>query len=49
LRLPAFLFNIGQCHRKLGQHEQAIFFYSRYLKANPASWPCNCASRVKKP
>lgn len=29
--LPAFLFNIAQCHRNLGNHERAIFFYERYL------------------
>jgi tetratricopeptide (TPR) repeat protein len=34
-RLPAFLFNIGQCHRELKQWEQAIFFYRGYLHALP--------------
>jgi tetratricopeptide (TPR) repeat protein len=29
--LPAFLFNIGQCHRQLRQYERARFFYRRYL------------------
>lgn len=29
--LPAFLFNIAQCHRNLRNHEQAVFFYERYL------------------
>jgi len=28
---PGFHFNIGQCHRKLGQHEQAIGAFKRYL------------------
>src|SRR5262245_16353046 len=27
LPLPAFLFNIAQCHRNLGNHERALFFY----------------------
>lgn len=27
---PAFLFNIAQCHRHLGQWEKAAFFYRRY-------------------
>jgi tetratricopeptide (TPR) repeat protein len=29
---PAFLFNIGQCHRKLGQNQQALNFFQEYLK-----------------
>lgn len=28
---PALLFNVAQCHRQLGQHERAAFFYRRYL------------------
>jgi tetratricopeptide (TPR) repeat protein len=35
LPLPAFVFNIAQCHRNLGQHERAIFFYRRYLALEP--------------
>jgi tetratricopeptide (TPR) repeat protein len=30
---PALLFNIGQCHRNLGNHERAIFFFEGYLRA----------------
>lgn len=39
--LPAFLFNIAQCHRLLGEHAQAAFFYRRYLDlaGNPANAP----------
>lgn len=33
--LPGFLFNIAQCHRQLGNHERAIFFYRRYLDLSP--------------
>lgn len=29
--LPAFLFNIAQCHRQLKNYERASFFYKRYL------------------
>lgn len=29
--MPAFLFNIAQCHKELGNCERAIFFYKRYL------------------
>ncbi len=32
---PAFLFNVGQCHRMLGNHEQAVYAYQRYLSAAP--------------
>lgn len=32
---PAFLFNIGQCHRLLRETEQALTFYRRYLRAVP--------------
>ncbi|MCY1017282.1 tetratricopeptide repeat protein [Pyxidicoccus sp. MSG2] len=34
---PALLFNIGQCHRQLGQYERAAFFYRRYLALDPES------------
>ncbi len=33
LPLPGFLFNIGQCHRMMGNYERAIFFYRGYLRA----------------
>jgi tetratricopeptide (TPR) repeat protein len=33
--LPGFLFNIAQCHRHMGNHEQAVTFYRRYLALNP--------------
>ena len=33
--LPDFLFNIGQCHRNLGDYESAIFSYRKYLKLAP--------------
>jgi tetratricopeptide (TPR) repeat protein len=35
LPLPAFLFNIAQCYRNLGNHERAAFFYQRYLSLDP--------------
>jgi tetratricopeptide (TPR) repeat protein len=34
-RLPAFLFNIGQCHRNLSNYEKAIFSYRLYLEKLP--------------
>jgi tetratricopeptide (TPR) repeat protein len=33
--LPAFLFNIAQCYRNLGNYERAQFFYRRYLALDP--------------
>jgi tetratricopeptide (TPR) repeat protein len=35
LPLPAFLFNIAQCHRNLRNREKAVFFYQRYLSLAP--------------
>jgi Tfp pilus assembly protein PilF len=32
---PAFLYNIAQCHRQLGEDEQAITLYKRFLAASP--------------
>lgn len=34
---PAFLFNIAQCHRKLGHAQDAITFYKTYLRRAPNS------------
>jgi hypothetical protein len=33
--LPAFLFNIAQCHRKLGHYKEAIAMYQNYLSGVP--------------
>lgn len=35
--LPAFLFNIGQCYRNMGDYEQAQFFFRRYTTLDPRS------------
>jgi len=35
--LPAFLFNIGQCYRNLGNYERAQFFFRRYTALEPRS------------
>ncbi len=32
---PSFLFNIGQCHRQLGENEQAIRFFRTFLSKSP--------------
>jgi hypothetical protein len=32
---PAFLYNIAQCHRQLGDLEQAVTLYRRFLVASP--------------
>jgi tetratricopeptide (TPR) repeat protein len=36
---PAFLFNIGQCYRKLGQDQEALNFFQQYLKKAPPDDP----------
>jgi tetratricopeptide (TPR) repeat protein len=33
--IPSILFNIGQCHRNLGDYDAAIFSFKRYLKLDP--------------
>jgi hypothetical protein len=35
--LPAFLFNIGQCYRNLGNYERAQFYFHRYVQLDPRS------------
>lgn len=35
---PVFLFNIAQCHRLLGDRDDALTFYRRYLQADPRSF-----------
>jgi hypothetical protein len=36
---PAFLFNIGQCYRKLGKNAEALDFFQQFLKKAPADEP----------
>jgi tetratricopeptide (TPR) repeat protein len=33
--IPDFLFNIGQCHRNLGDYKAAIFSFKKFLKLDP--------------
>ncbi len=33
--LPAFLFNIGQCHFQEERYDKAVYFYERYLELSP--------------
>jgi tetratricopeptide (TPR) repeat protein len=35
--IPDFLFNIGQCHRNLEHHDEAIFSFRRFLQLEPDS------------
>jgi tetratricopeptide (TPR) repeat protein len=32
---PVFLYNIAQCHRQLGEREQAVTLYKRFLASSP--------------
>lgn len=32
---PPFLFNIAQCHRKMGNNKEAVGFYRSYLRVDP--------------
>ncbi|MBN2576244.1 MAG: tetratricopeptide repeat protein [Deltaproteobacteria bacterium] len=32
---PAFLYNLGQCERQLGHHEEALRFYRSFLREEP--------------
>ncbi len=36
-RAPAFIFNIAQCHRLLGNYSKALFFYRLFLAEQPAA------------
>lgn len=44
--LPAFLFNIGQCYRNLGDYERAQFFFHRYTVLDPRSPNRGAAERL---
>jgi tetratricopeptide (TPR) repeat protein len=44
--LSGFLFNIGQCHRFLGDCKTAIFFYSGFIRANPGTPDAKFVSRL---
>ena len=34
---PAFLYNIAQCHRRLGQNPEALDFFRNYLRRSPSA------------
>ena len=36
---PAFLYNIAECHRHLGENRDAMVFYRRFLALSPANAP----------
>ena len=47
---PAFLFNVGQCYRRLGRQAQALEFYKEFLKKAPPDDPNrpNVENRVRE-
>lgn len=47
---PSFLFNIGQCYKKLGMPEQARAFFREYLKKAPSDDPnrSQAESRIRE-
>jgi tetratricopeptide (TPR) repeat protein len=47
---PSFLFNIGQCYKKLGMPEQAREFFREYLKKAPSDDPnrSQAESRIRE-
>jgi hypothetical protein len=47
---PAFLFNMGQCYKKLGKPAQALEFYRDYLRKTPPGDPnrANIEARVRE-
>ena len=36
---PAFLYNIAECYRRLGENDDALKFYRRFLSLSPAGNP----------
>jgi tetratricopeptide (TPR) repeat protein len=44
--LPAFLFNIGQCYRNLGDYTRAQFFFQRFTILDPGSPKRPAAERL---
>jgi tetratricopeptide (TPR) repeat protein len=32
---PTFLYNIAQCHRKMGEVDEALSYFRKYLKSSP--------------
>ena len=40
---PAFLYNIAECHRRLGEVPDALIFYRRFLQLAPASAPARAS------
>ncbi len=47
---PAFLFNIGQCYKRLGKSDQAVDFFREYLKKAPLDEPnrANAEARIRE-
>jgi len=46
--MPAFLFNMGQCHRYLGNCDKAEFFFTQFLSQMPSSPHAGTISTIIK-
>lgn len=44
--IPEVLFNIGQCHRNLGNYNDAIFSFKRYLQLAPTASNRNSVEKL---
>src|SRR5206468_5347119 len=42
---PAFLYNIAECHRRLGETKDALVFYRRFLSLSPPNDPARPNAR----
>ncbi|MDX2009419.1 MAG: tetratricopeptide repeat protein [Myxococcaceae bacterium] len=43
---PGLLFNLGQCHRKVGALDEALSFFRRYLESNPPEAQAKATEQV---
>jgi tetratricopeptide (TPR) repeat protein len=44
---PAYLYNIAECHRRLGETKDALVFYRRFLSLSPPNNPARPTARKR--